>query len=366
MLGLATSPRANTSTAADGLAAAAASTPAPVLSAAAATEFYTAYRSLTAVNRRMDLLAADYPGVAATIPIGKSVLGRQLTALAVGHTPADAPVRLVVLGLQHAREWVAGLVPLYTGEMLVRGAAEHPDLAAFLTRVQLLFVPMVNPDGFVYTVTTDRMWRKNRSDDGSTCPGVDLNRNWGVDWGGPHATSTVEPCRETYTGAAPFSEPETTAIRDLIDAHPGIVGFIDFHAYGELVLGAWAHAEEPPADRPNDKAYGMAVTDGVNRVHASGYRYGTGGEFIYLASGVASDWATAANMSAVTIELRPNNAPGAGLSLGTEFLLPASEVLPTCEEGMGGVIGAARFLERAARGGDDDLEPVDWVPLRGG
>ncbi|GAB0495482.1 hypothetical protein MMPV_006784 [Pyropia vietnamensis] len=371
--------------------------PPPPETAAEATEFYTAYRSLTAIQDRMAGLAADYPALARTIRIGTSARGRPLTALIVGNTPPDAPVRIAVLGLQHAREWVAGLVPLYAAEMLVRGARDHLDLAAFLARVQLLFIPVVNPDGFVHTVTTDRLWRKNRSGDRHACPGVDLNRNWAKDWGGPHATSTDDPCSAVYTGPAAFSEPETAAVRDLLTASPGVVGFLDFHAYGQLVLGAWAYAEEEaPAHLPDERAYGAAVTAGVNAVHGSGYLYGSGGELIYLASGVSTDWATAANMSALTIELRPGgtgiasvtssdpgsdgsgSVAGPGRASGGGFLLPASLLLPTCEEGMAGVITAARFLEHTARvdrgagvqeGDEEDtfepLRAVDWVPVRG-
>ncbi|KAK1860206.1 hypothetical protein I4F81_002795 [Pyropia yezoensis] len=298
--------------------AAVAPPPPPPQTAAEATEFYTAYRSLSAIQGRMAGLAADHPHLASTLRIGTSARGRPLTALAIGHTPPDAPVRIAVLGLQHAREWVAGLVPLYAAEMLVRGAGDHPDLAAFLARVQLLVIPIVNPDGFVHTVTTDRLWRKNRSGDLHDCPGVDLNRNWGMDWGGPHATSTDDPCSAVFTGAAPFSEPETAAVRDLLTAHDGVVGFLDFHAYGQLVLGAWAHADAAPAHLPDERAYGAAVTAGVNAVHGAGYLYGSGGELIYLASGVSTDWATAANMSALTIELRPG---GTGV---------ASSVWQTC------------------------------------
>ena len=40
----------------------------------------------------------------------------------------------------------------------------------------------------------NRLWRKNRSKNpGSSCIGVDLNRNWGYKWGGKGADT--DPCR---------------------------------------------------------------------------------------------------------------------------------------------------------------------------
>lgn len=39
-------------------------------------------------------------------------------------------------------------------------------------------LPVMNPDGYEYSHTKDRMWRKNRAWHGGQCVGVDLNRNF--------------------------------------------------------------------------------------------------------------------------------------------------------------------------------------------
>ena len=46
--------------------------------------------------------------------------------------------------------------------------------------------------------------------------GVDLNRNWNIDWNGGDSTST-NTCSDVYVGPHPFSEPEAQSLRDLID-----------------------------------------------------------------------------------------------------------------------------------------------------
>lgn len=71
-------------------------------------------------------------------------------------------------------------------------------------------VPMMNPDGYEFSHTTDRYWRKNRSlNNGSSCVGTDLNRNWGYKWGGRESTS--DPCSQDYRGKYAFSEPESAS-----------------------------------------------------------------------------------------------------------------------------------------------------------
>ena len=61
--------------------------------------------------------------------------------------------------------------------------------------------------------------------------GVDLNRNYGVDWGVEDSKNMdrrslkdtdgacVDPCGECYQGISAFSEKETQAMRDFIDSH---------------------------------------------------------------------------------------------------------------------------------------------------
>ena len=54
-----------------------------------------------------------------------------------------------------------------------------------MNQVNVFIVPIVNPDGYVYSHTTDRYWRKNRQlNFSSSYVGTDLNRNWDADWNG--------------------------------------------------------------------------------------------------------------------------------------------------------------------------------------
>ena len=68
--------------------------------------------------------------------------------------------------------------------------------------------------------------------------GVDLNRNFAVAWGGTGSSRNERS--ETYRGAHAFSEPESSALRDLAKREH-IALHVDFHAYGQLVLYPWSY-----------------------------------------------------------------------------------------------------------------------------
>jgi murein tripeptide amidase MpaA len=71
-----------------------------------------------------------------------------------------------------------------------------PHVTQLLGHYEVHIMPMVNPDGYEYSHTTDRMWRKNRNPNGGACVGVDLNRNY--DYGWLTAGSSRNPCSDVY------------------------------------------------------------------------------------------------------------------------------------------------------------------------
>ncbi len=105
--------------------------------------------------------------------------------------------------------------------------------------------PCRHPDGYSYTWTNNRLWRKNRRPNPNGSTGVDLNRNWGYQWGGEGASTSQGS--DTYRGASGFSEPETQAIRDFITNRPYIRAHVDVHSYSQLILSPWGYT---PALRP--------------------------------------------------------------------------------------------------------------------
>ena len=90
-----------------------------------------------------------------------------------------------------------------------------------LNPLRRYILPVVNPDGYLYTQTTNRMWRKTRSPNDNGCFGTDANRNWGYQWG--TGGSSSDPCSDTYMGASAFSEIETANIRQWLTMHKVIM-----------------------------------------------------------------------------------------------------------------------------------------------
>ena len=93
---------------------------------------------------------------------------------------------------------------------LLEGYNSDEELTYLVNNREMYFVPVVNPDGYVYNQTTNPLggglWRKNRSVNSGNCMGVDLNRNFSFEWGNPFGSS-FDPCDNTYRGTEAFSEP---------------------------------------------------------------------------------------------------------------------------------------------------------------
>nr|CAD7449348.1 unnamed protein product [Timema bartmani] len=92
---------------------------------------------------------------------------------------ARRPIVLIDAGI-HAREWIAPSMALYIINQLVERQEGTEELTA---KVDWHIIPVINPDGYEYTHTKDRLWRKNRSKiKSSHCRGTDPNRNFNLHW----------------------------------------------------------------------------------------------------------------------------------------------------------------------------------------
>src|SRR5690606_33568204 len=159
-------------------------------------------------------------------------------ALRIG---AGSGTPILVNGTLHAREWIAAMVSTCVADRLVRDYDRDPQIRAFVDRTNLWVVPVVNPDGYQYSWSTNRYWRKNRR----ASHGVDLNRNFSVAWGGSGSSSNK--AAQDYRGEHEFSEPESIAIRDLAKRER-IALHIDFHSYGQMLLYPWDYTGKPTKD----------------------------------------------------------------------------------------------------------------------
>src|SRR3989441_4734705 len=222
--------------------------------------------------------------------VGASYEGRPILAVKIGAAD-DAASRpnVLFLGTHHAREWISTAVAM----KLIRWLADSG--AALIAAHDVWVIPVENPDGYQYTFTTDRYWRKNRRPNANGSYGVDPNRNYPAFWGVDEVGSSSYQYAETYRGTTPGSEPETQAVMALHAAHPPVVS-LSYHSYSGLVLYPWGfRAGELPPDLPRFQALTgtdltPAVTDSVPGSAVDHYHPGPGWN-LYTTNGEYTDWA---------------------------------------------------------------------------
>merc|ERR1711959_144109 len=147
--------------------------------------FYATYHDHDKLENRWRQLAKKYPKAVKLSVLGKTHEGRRIVAIHISApgTPKNAP-EIFVQGGQHAREWIAGAATTYVAEALANGQSRGDKAVTnALKHTRITLVPLLNPDGYQYSRTKMRMWRKNRNykkGHAGMCVGVDPNRNWYV------------------------------------------------------------------------------------------------------------------------------------------------------------------------------------------
>ena len=273
--------------------------------------------------------------------VGASYEGRPILAVKIG-SPDDSPNRpnVLFMGTHHAREWISTAVVM----KLIRWLADSG--AALITSHDVWVIPVENPDGYQYTFTNERYWRKNRRPNDNGTYGVDPNRNYPTFWRADDVGSSGYQDAETYRGTSPGSERETQAVMSFHAAHPPVVS-VSYHSYSGLVLYPWGfRAGELPPDLPRFQALTgtdltPAVTDSVPGSAIDHYHPGPGWN-LYTTNGEYTDWAYRTyGTIAFTTEL-------------TRALIAASGDLARSP----GVTGAVPVPERFM-----SLWPVSWLSL---
>ncbi|OXB58046.1 hypothetical protein ASZ78_007705 [Callipepla squamata] len=222
----------------------------------------------------------------------------------------------------HSREWVTQASGVWFAKKIVQ--EQNEGLASILDQMDIFLEIVTNPDGFVFTHTSNRMWRKTRSKrSGSLCVGVDPNRNWDAGFGGSGASSN--PCSETYRGPYANSEPEVKAIVDFVKNHGNIKAFISIHSYSQLLLYPYGYTTTPVPDKEELNQIAKEAVAALSSLYGTNYKYGSIITTIYQASGGTIDWTYNQGIKySFTFELRDTGRYG--------FLLPAGQIVPTAQE----------------------------------
>lgn len=293
--------------------------------------FFDDFRRLEEIEAHLAALVAARPDLVTPFTIGTSLEGRPIRGVRITKAPAGSP-GILFNATQHAREWGATTTACFIADRLVALEGSDPRVTALLSRAWVDVIPVVNPDGYVYSWDVNRLWRKNRRNNGNGSFGVDLNRNWAFQWGGGGASTN--PDSETYRGPSAFSEPESAAMRDYFVANATLVGHIDFHSYSQLVLSPWGYTTAPPPNAAGFNALGLEMRDAIERATGTAYVAGPIASTLSIASGSSVDHAFGVHgVISWTIEVRDKGTYG--------FVMPASEIVPNATENLAAALELA-------------------------
>lgn len=295
------------------------------------------YRDFETLMGELDQLEADFPSLVTSYEIGTSYEGRPLRVEVVSSGQvADAPVVWLDCGV-HAREWVSQATCMYVLDRLTSGYGVDTAVTTLLDTYDVYVLPVTNPDGYVYTWTDERLWRKNRVPYG-TCYGVDCNRNWDSNFGGEGSSDLV--CADTYHGPAAFSEVESDALRAALTSLGGRVKSVfSLHSYSQYWMFPYGYTDTLPADYDEMNRVAAIGVEALQAVYGTNYVYGNIADVIYVASGGSVDY-TYDNLGIVysyAVELRDQGTFG--------FLLPAGQIIPTAEEFLQGFLAAIQSFQ---------------------
>ncbi|KAM6301865.1 carboxypeptidase A1-like [Podargus strigoides] len=284
---------------------------------------YTTYHSLDEIYAYMDLLVAENPNLVSKLEIGQSTENRPIYVLKFSKGGTNRPAVWIDTGI-HSREWVTQASGVWFAKKIVTDHENDEGLASILDTMDIFLEIVTNPDGFAFTQTQNRMWRKTRSrHSGSICTGVDPNRNWDAGFGGSGASGN--PCSETYHGPYANSEPEVKAIVDFVKNHGNIKAFISIHSYSQLLLYPYGYTTTPVPDQKELHEISEKAVKALSSLYGTNYKYGSIITTIYKASGGTIDWTYNQGIKySFTFELRDTGRYG--------FLLPATQIVPTAQE----------------------------------
>lgn len=299
--------------------------------------WYDSYHDYEDHIQYFEDLQHSFPNNSELISSGTSYQGRNLYGLHLWGASGPGKPAVLYHGNVHAREWITSPVVEYITLQLITGYTNGDNLTrSFLDKYDFYIVPIVNPDGFVYSQTTDRLWRKNRqpppSSGNQSCIGRDINRNWEFAWDANPLGASINPCSQSYKGEEPSDAPENQGldklVRQLRDG-TGIKLYIDWHSYGQYILSPFGYKETLYAPELGKWTKAAGIVSETIRDSSDArttFTFGPSGATLYPTTGAAPDHVYSIGRAefSYTIELRDTGKFG--------FVLPPEQIRPAAEE----------------------------------
>ncbi|XP_053678271.1 zinc carboxypeptidase-like [Anopheles nili] len=296
------------------------------------------YHHLETIYRWMEWLAEQHSFVT-LVELGNSHEGRPIRGVKLSRRPDNKAI--FVEGGIHAREWISPATATFILNELI--TSTDPTIVQLATEYDWFVFPIVNPDGYRFTFTGDRLWRKNRKPYG-LCRGVDLNRNFDSNWGG--TGSSDDPCSYDFAGSSAFSEPESTALAAFIRRYKGearIRTYIALHSYSQLLMFPYGHTDERVPNYDHLRTITDRAIAALTAVNGTAFQGGSKYETIYPSSGGSIDWAYQPGGIPVSLTFELRGPPDST----DMFILPAEQIIPVGRETLAAFVAivheSARF-----------------------
>ena len=286
------------------------------------------YYTPAEIEADLDEMFSLFPNlITQKFSIGTSIEGRTIWAVKISDNPNinESEPAVGFDALVHAREPQSMATQMYFMWYLLENYGTDPEATYLVNNREIYYVPCFNPDGYEYNRLTDPngggYWRKNRRDNGGGCFGIDLNRNFGYQWGYDNIGSSPDPCSETYRGASAFSEPESQAIRDLAIVKNYGTHF-NMHTYGGYILYPWGYIDSETPDSLTYREFAALLTSN------SGYAFGSGGQLLgYNSNGSIRDWMYGEQVA-------KNKTFGYTIEIGDDFWPQQSQIYPIAQQNL--------------------------------
>ncbi|XP_046994559.1 zinc carboxypeptidase-like [Schistocerca americana] len=295
------------------------------------------YYTVDEIYAWLDSLAASYPSVVTTVVGGSSYEGREIRGVKISYGTGNPAV--VIEGGIHAREWIsAASVTWFINEILTSTDA---SVRSIVESFDFYIFPNTNPDGYEYTWTNNRMWRKTRKPY-LLCVGADPNRNWDFHWAEEGASSIS--CSETYAGSEAFSEVETKSLSEFLTGlGSDLQVYLSFHSYSQLLMYPYGLSSVVADNAAELQQMVEKSAQALASRYGTQYTVGSIVNAIYAAAGSSIDWAMGqlGLRYAFVWELRDTGSYG--------FLLPADQIIPTSEETFDSILSILEDVQAALR-----------------
>jgi carboxypeptidase T len=280
---------------------------------------------------KLDSLAILYPNILkakAPIDTFKTYEGRSIYWYKISDNPStdENEPEIMYNALHHAREAITLAQIVYYMAYLCENYASNAEIKYIVDHTEMYFVPIVNPDGYVYNQTIapngGGLWRKNRRLLANNVRGVDLNRNYATGWGYNNIGSSSFTSSEVYRGPSPASEPEIKAIQWFCNHHQFQIAQ-NAHSFGGDWIYPWGYLEK----NSDDSTFFRTMANEIDKF--SFYKYGIDKETVgYSTNGASDDWQYDATVGHNKIYC---GTPEIG-DRADGFWPVQSRILPLCQE----------------------------------